>query len=142
MKNNKIVLGILAIVIVISAILLTSGGKEESSATPLTAGHVGIYLSGNLSATAGNVIRTLVMDNEQAVSLKSDYGKEEPAITEIGTWTSNDENQIVVTITGQKDKAYEEPKTISFELKDGVLAPIGSNLDASSTEEFTFVKQP
>jgi uncharacterized lipoprotein NlpE involved in copper resistance/heat shock protein HslJ len=71
---------------------------------------VGIYKGFFPGASSPGLETTLYLNFDGSLQLFNDYLNEEPPIVEIGTWSEAD-GAVELTLTGQEDRAYDEPET-------------------------------
>lgn len=71
------------------------------------------------ASSPGRVI-TLTLYDDGSLEMSTDYMNDEPPIVEVGTWEQGDDDTLTVTLTGQADRAYDEPVVITF-AQDGEL---------------------
>lgn len=58
----------------------------------------------------------LTLFDDNSLTLVSDYLNGEPAIEEVGTWEQGADDTITITLTGQADKPYDKPVSITFQV--------------------------
>ena len=91
---------------------------------PMTATHsnlMDIYKAMTPAASSPGIDITLFLNFDGTLRQAADYLNGEPSIVEAGTWRASYDGTATLTITGQEDRAYETPQTISLSFADGVL---------------------
>jgi heat shock protein HslJ/uncharacterized lipoprotein NlpE involved in copper resistance len=87
-------------------------------------GFVGIYKAILPAATCCGRDISLILSPDNTAQLKTDYLNNEPPIVEIGTWETNDDESLTLTLTGQESRTYDAPKEVTFEATDGTLVAV------------------
>jgi heat shock protein HslJ/uncharacterized lipoprotein NlpE involved in copper resistance len=82
---------------------------------------VGIYKALLPAASSPGIDSTLYLNVDNTIRLVEDYLNGQPAVVEVGNWRSEGD-RVSVTITGQENRAYDTPDTITFTLNGQVLA--------------------
>ncbi|GIK40643.1 MAG: hypothetical protein BroJett011_44760 [Chloroflexota bacterium] len=82
---------------------------------------VGIYKALLPAASSPGIDSTLYLNIDNTVRLVEDYLNGEPPIVEVGNWRIEGD-QVVMTITGQENRPYDTPDTVTFTLDGNVLA--------------------
>ncbi|MCB0209766.1 MAG: YbaY family lipoprotein, partial [Anaerolineae bacterium] len=81
---------------------------------------VGIYKTMLPGGSSPGLDSTLYLNADNTVRLVSDYLNDDPPIDEMGTWTVEN-NQVVVTLTGMADRAYDSPVVTTYDVDAGTL---------------------
>jgi hypothetical protein len=69
------------------------------------------------AASAPGLRITLNLYADLSADLISDYGGDQ-VVTEIGEWEANDDGTLTVSLSGQADRAYDEPLVLIFSVGD------------------------
>ncbi|MCB9078395.1 MAG: YbaY family lipoprotein [Anaerolineaceae bacterium] len=96
---------------------------EAVSTADTTEDVVGIYKTMLPGASSPGLDSTLYVNAGRSARLVSDYLNDEPPIDETGYWEIVDE-QVVVTLTGQVDRAYDTPVVTTYEVDAGALVEV------------------
>ncbi|MDX1520597.1 MAG: hypothetical protein R3264_03130, partial [Anaerolineae bacterium] len=81
----------------------------------------GVYKGFFIAASSPGRDSTFYLNGDQTARLVTDFLNDEPVLEEVGTWTTTEAGQVVVTLTGQADRTYDTPVTMVLTLADGVL---------------------
>ncbi|MCB0196183.1 MAG: YbaY family lipoprotein [Anaerolineae bacterium] len=84
---------------------------------------VGIYKTMLPGGSSPGLDSTLYLNVDNTVRLVSDYLNGDPPIDEMGTWAVEN-NQVVVTLTGQTDRVYDTPVVTTYNVDAGTLVEI------------------
>ena len=92
-----------------SILIGVSGAEGE------TEGEFYFYESDPLpSAVSDGIILSLVLSGEGDALISTDYMDDEETYLEYGTWTRDDDGNVVVSITESQDEEYDEPYVFTF----------------------------
>lgn len=81
---------------------------------------VGIYNSLTIGASSPGLDSTLYLNSDDTARLVSDYLNDDAPIEELGSWAVVDD-QVIVTLTGQVERAYDEPVVTTYDVDAGTL---------------------
>ena len=88
----------------------------------------------------GERLIALHLHNDGTTRMVTDYQSDDPPVVEIGTWQDNGDGTLTVTLTGQEDKAYDEPVVITFEQDGDLLKMVEYDLALYGSEGMTLVR--
>jgi len=99
---------------------------EAEMASDLTAEMVrGIYKTMLPGASSPGLEVTLYLNADQSARVVNDYLNGEAPIVEVGGWQIVD-GQVVLNLTGQVERTYDEPVVSRLAYKDGILREVRS----------------
>lgn len=101
----------------------------------------GVYTAELPAASSPGRAITLTLSVDGSVSFVTDYLNEEPPIVEVGEWVVNEEGVAIVTLTGQSDRAYDEPVVLAFALDGAVLSAVEYDQSLYGAEGLTLQKE-
>lgn len=108
--------------------------SDESEEAGDTAGDFYFYESDPLpSLETDGIIISVVLSGEGDALVSTDYMDDEETYMEYGTWTRDDDGNIVIAVTGSQDEDYDEPFVFTFSEDDDDLS---LTLIEESTEIF------
>lgn len=83
----------------------------------------------------------LTFFSDNTLTLVSDYLNDEPVIEEVGTWEEGSDDTYTITLTGQVDKPYDEPVSVTFQADAEKLAAIKFDKARYGEDGLTLRKQ-
>ena len=121
-----------------------STDTEADAASPDLADGVPVayYMSDTLPAASspGRVVELVLIDNG-AAAMRTDYLNDEEPIVEIGAWELTDDS-LTVTLTGRPDQEYDEAVTIVFADEGDQLVAVEYDETLFGEEGLVLVAQP
>ena len=92
---------------------------EQGEKEPVSTVNYESYLAILPAASGGGTrVMSLRLYEDGTLEWDTDYQNGEPPIQEVGAWQDNGDGTLTVTVTGQVDRAYDEPDEIVFQ-RDG-----------------------
>ncbi len=92
------------------------------------------------ASSPGRVIELVLLDNN-AAAMRTDYLNDETPIVELGAWEQTDDS-LTVTLTGRVDQDYDEPVIIVFAVDGDQVTTVEYDTDLYGEEGFVLTAQP
>jgi hypothetical protein len=81
------------------------------------------------AASGGMRVMALRLFEDGTLEWETDFHNGEPPIQEVGVWQINGDGAVAVTVTGQVDRAYDEPNQIVFQRDDDQLVAVAYDVN-------------
>lgn len=101
----------------------------------------GVYTAELPSASSPGRVLSLTLAVDGSVTFATDYLNDEPPIVEVGEWAANEDGTATVTLTGQAERAYDEPVLIVFALDGATLTAVEYDQSLYGAEGLTLEKE-
>ncbi len=100
--------------------LIFAPAADDEAAADSSQEAVGIYKGIFPAASSPGIDSTLYLNTDKSARLVSDYLNEESPIVEVGSWQGAGAEGTVI-FTGQEDREYDTPQTVTFQLDGNAL---------------------
>ncbi len=93
------------------------------------------------AASSPGIQKSLILYDDNSVTMITDYQNGEAPIVEIGDYIDNDDDTITVTLTGRPDREYDSPDIITFAQDGDTLTATEYDESIYGTAGLTFTEQ-
>jgi len=118
------------------------GGEEDMVSLVIPEGIYGYYGSRLPAADSPGRLVRLKLGRDKRAELLTDFLNDMPPVVEVGTWDYRFGKKVRVTLTGQKDKVYEEPVVITFAVDAEGLTAVTFDPDVWGEGGLRLVRNP
>ena len=121
----------------------TPAPEEEAAAVepadkePVSTLNYADYVAIMPAASGGPRLMSLRLFEDGTLEWDTDYQNGEPPIQEVGVWQDNGDGALTVTVTGQVDRAYDEPKEIVFQRDGDQIIAVEYDMSTYGSEGLT-----